>query len=248
MPSVLYRFSFTATAATVVVVVVVVVVVGGGGGGVVGTNKQNVLNKCLNYQITSPKLRNTQYIPEPVGDKYRNIPSDFFGGPKAKTITEESSAKISKTSIIVATKVGDTNYFGVMTRGPEKAKKACEIRPFTGIFPDGTVLKVKDHSYYIHVRWFCTRIERVGVHLVKQFSFQQRLSVGAGAGAGGSGAPSDVFPLDNVLIPFDWQNTSTGMNCDNYMYIESVSKKISSNNNSSSSSSSSSGGGGGLRL
>ena len=140
--------------------------------------------------------------------------------PKAKTITEESSAKISKTSIIVATKVGDTIYFGVMTRGPEKAKKPCEIRLFTGISPDGTVFTVKDHSYYIHVRWFCTRTERVGVHLLKQFSLQQRLSVGAGAG--GSGAPSDVFPLDNVLIPFDWQNTSTGMNCDNYMYIESV--------------------------
>lgn len=155
---------------------------------------------------------------------------------KAKTITEESSAKISKTSIIVATKVGVTIYFGVMTRGPEKAKKACEIRPFTGISPDGTVFTVKDHSYYIHVRWFCTRIEKVGVHLLKQFSLQQRLSVGAGAG--GSGAPSDVFPLDNVLIPFDWQNISAGMNRDNYMYIECVPKKMSKGSNSSNSSSS----------
>ena len=131
-----------------------------------GTNKQNELDKCSNYQITSPKLRSTQYIPELVGDKYRNIPSDFFGGPKAKTITEESSAKISKTSIIVATKVGDTIYFGVMTRGPENAKKACEIRPFTGISPDGTVFTVKDHSYYTHVRWFCTRFKKVGVLLL----------------------------------------------------------------------------------
>lgn len=195
--------------------------------------KQLDSNKCLNHKITSPKLRNTQYIPEPIGDKYRSVPSDFFGGPKFKTIIEESPEKITKDAVIVATKVGEIIYFGMMTKGPEKARKACEIRPFEGIFPSGTVFTVKDHSYYIHVRWFHTKKVKVIVHDLMYFGLPQRLS----NSAIGSGAPSDVFPLDDVLIPFDWQNISTGMNRDNYMTIEIVPNKSVKGSSSSSSSS-----------
>lgn len=132
----------------------------------------------------------------------------------------------------MATKVGEIIYFGMMTKGPEKARKACEIRPFEGIFPLGTVFTVKDHSYYIHVRWFHTKMVKVVVHNLKYFGLPRRLS----NSAIGSGAPSDVFPLDDILIPFDWQNISTGMNRDNYMTIEILPKKSVKSSSSSSSS------------